>query len=165
MPAEPRLRTRITAEPLDGGTLLSDLGGVEDGGVALFLGRVRSRNGGRNVVRLTYDAYPEMAELELGRICEDVAARYPLGELRAVHRTGSLVPGEVSVGVAAAAPHRGDAFAACRAVIEEIKRRLPVWKLEAYEDGTERWLDGTPAPARGGRKVGTRGAERAGEPG
>ena len=161
MATEPRLRSWLTPEPLDGATLLSELGGVEDGGVALFLGRVRSHNRGRRVARLTYEAYPEMAELELGRICGDVAARHALGELRAAHRTGTLAPGEVSVAVAAAAPHRAAAFAACREVIEEIKRRLPVWKLEAYEDGTETWLDGAPAPD--GEGVGAQATEPARE--
>lgn len=152
---DPVLRTWISAEPLDPGGLLDDLGDERDGGVALFVGRVRAWNGGRRVTRLTYEAYVEMAEEELARIAAEVAGRAAVGAVAAVHRVGELAPGEPSVAVAVAAPHRAAAYEASRAVIEAIKVRLPIWKRESYADGTERWLGAagarrTPAGDGGG---------------
>lgn len=152
---EPDLRTWISSEPLDPGGLLKRLGDRRDGGLALFVGRVREWNRGRRVERLVYEAYREMAEEELARIAAEVAARSDVGAISAVHRVGELAPGEPSVAVAVAAPHRAAAFEASRAVIEEIKTRLPVWKREVYADGTVRWLGAPdlPGPAPAGEEA------------
>lgn len=147
-PELPRATARISDGPLDPAGLLEGLGGPADGGVVLFVGRVRDENEGRRVARLEYEAYVEMAEEELARIVEEAAGRFEVGAIAAVHRVGILSPGEPGVAVAAAAPHRAAAYRASRAVMEAIKKRLPVWKREEYEDGTSRWL-GSPAPAAG----------------
>lgn len=169
-PAE--LRTRITEDPLDPADLLENLGDRRDGGLALFVGRVREVNEGRRVVRLRYEAYREMAEQELARIASEVAGRFEIGAIAAVHRVGVLAPGEASVAVAVAAPHRDAAYEASRAVVEAIKARLPVWKREAYADGTARWLGVPEAPGAGpgasaaesGAPAGSSGGARAGGP-
>lgn len=116
------------------------VGSSADGAVALFLGRVRDQNQGRAVTRLHYEAYGEMAERELAAILDEAANRWTLSHLEAVHRTGTLELGEVSVAIVAAAPHRAAAFEASRHVIEEIKRRLPIWKREEYADGSIEWV-------------------------
>lgn len=136
----PALRTWISSEPIDPATLLRRLGDERDGGVALFVGRVRAWNHGRRVTSLLYEAYGEMAEEELSRIASEVASRAAVGAIAAVHRVGELEPGEVAVAVAVAAPHRAAAFEVARSVVEEIKARLPVWKRETYADGDTRWL-------------------------
>jgi molybdopterin synthase catalytic subunit len=113
------------------------------GGVAIFLGVVRDTNEGRAVVRLEYQAYASMAKAELGRIADEIGARWPGVRIAALHRTGSLVVGEIAVVCAASAVHRGEAFAACRALIEAIKARVPIWKREHGPDGTAwiGWVD------------------------
>lgn len=160
---EVALRVALTRAPLEPEHLLRDLGSHGDGAVTLFLGRVREVNEGRPVVRLSYEAYREMAEAELGRIVREVAQAHEVGEIVALHRVGALELGEASVAIAVAAPHRAPCYAASRAVIEEIKERLPVWKKEEYADGTVAWvgapgnLPGPPGraepeeAARGGR--------------
>lgn len=143
-----KVRTWIARRPIDPAELLADLGDERDGGLALFVGRVRAQNHGRRVTSLLYEAYAEMAEEELSRIAAEVASRGTVGALAAVHRVGELEPGEAAVAVAAAAAHRDAAFEAARSLIEEIKVRLPVWKRETYADGTTRWLgDGEGRPA------------------
>lgn len=137
----------VTAERISAAELAADLAGPGQGAVVCFEGRVRDRNDGRQVRSLHYDAYEAMAADVLREIAAEAAERHGAGAVAVAHRTGDLRPGEVSVAVAAAAPHRDQAFAAARHAIEEIKRRLPVWKRERYEDGTERWLDGSPPPS------------------
>lgn len=136
----PALRTRITRDPLEASRLLEGLGDRGDGGVVVFLGRVREENRGRPVLRLHYEAYLEMAAEELARIAREVAEAHDVGAISAVHRVGTLEPGEASLAVAVAAPHREEAFRASRAVVETVKARLPIWKREVYGDGTARWL-------------------------
>ena len=110
------------------------------GGIALFAGAVRNHDHGRDVVRLSYSAHPSAAA-ELRRVCEKVAAEFDVSALAAVHRVGELAVGDLAVVVAVSCPHRAEAFAACRYVIEEVKRRLPVWKQELRADGTAVWVD------------------------
>lgn len=155
---QPFLRTWISADPLDAAALLEGLGDERDGGLALFVGRVRAWNGERRVTRLTYEAYLEMAEEELARIAADVADGAAVGAIAAVHRVGELAPGEASVAVAVAAPHRAAAYEASRAVIEAIKARLPIWKREAYADGTERWLGAAELASSAAREGGLAGS-------
>jgi molybdopterin synthase catalytic subunit len=134
----------VTSEPISAASLAGGLTGPGQGAVVSFEGRVRDRNDGRPVRTLHYDAYEAMAADVLREIGLEAAERHGAAAVALAHRTGELRPGEVSVAVAAAAPHRDQAFAAARHAIEEIKKRLPIWKLESYEDGTQRWLDGTP---------------------
>ena len=119
------------------------LGLVQDPGIGaavVFVGTVRDDNRGRGVTALEYEAYEEMAiermEQEAARILE----RMPGVRLAGRHRTGRLAPGEVSLVVAAGAPHREDAFEACRDMLERIKHDVPIFKKEYYEDGSSEWL-------------------------
>jgi molybdopterin synthase catalytic subunit len=105
------------------------------GAVAVFVGVVRDRNEGRPVVLLEYEAYPTMAEAEMRRIAEELGAEIPGVRVAAVHRRGRLAVGDVAVVCAASAPHRGEAFRACRAFIDRIKARVPIWKREHGPDG------------------------------
>ncbi len=141
------MRATITEHAIDPDAVLHAVGGPEDGAVVLFLGTVRNENEGRPVNGMRYEAYREMAEREMSNIVDEVRQRTGVTRLTAVHRTGELRVGDISVAVAASSPHRADAFTAARDVIEEIKRRLPVWKHEHYADGAARWLDGVVPPA------------------
>jgi molybdopterin synthase catalytic subunit len=113
------------------------------GAVAVFVGVVRNTSEGRAVERLHYEAYDSMARAELERIGREVEAKAEGVRVAALHRTGSLVVGEVAVVCAASAPHRAEAFDATRALIEAIKSRLPIWKKEEGPDGTSwvGWVD------------------------
>jgi molybdopterin synthase catalytic subunit len=105
------------------------------GAVCLFLGTVRDHNDGRAVVRLEYEAYAPMALAEMKRIADELAADTPGVRVAVLHRTGALVVGDVAVVCAASAPHRGEAYAACRALIDRVKARVPIWKREHGPDG------------------------------
>jgi molybdopterin synthase catalytic subunit len=132
----------VTDQPIDLAPLLAAVQAPERGGVATFLGLVRNHHGGRAVLRLDYSAYGPMAEAECGRIVAEAEARWRVAvALR--HRVGSLAIGDTAVAVVAASAHRDEAFTACRYVIEEVKRRLPIWKREFYADGTVAWVDPT----------------------
>jgi molybdopterin synthase catalytic subunit len=109
------------------------------GAVVSFVGLVRDEHDGREVVRLEYEAYVEMAERVLGEIGAALEAELPGVRLAVIHRHGDLNVGEVAVAIAAAAPHRAQAFDACREAIERIKRAMPVWKKEHGPDGAV-WL-------------------------
>ncbi|HET7292815.1 MAG TPA: molybdenum cofactor biosynthesis protein MoaE [Vicinamibacteria bacterium] len=117
-----------------------------DGALALFVGVVRDENAGRGVLRLEYEAYEEMALSEMEAIEREARRRWPITEIRIVHRLGSMAIGEASVAVAVAAPHRDEAFDACRFAIDTLKRTVPIWKKEFYADG-EVWLEGPGACA------------------
>lgn len=131
---------RVTRDPIDPSTLLAEARRDGDGGLTLFVGVVRDNADGRAVTGMEYEAYEPMAEKEMARIEDDLAARHPAARLVMRHRIGRLRVGEVAVVVAASAPHREEAFAACRAGIEEIKARVPVWKREWGPDGSV-WVD------------------------
>jgi molybdopterin synthase catalytic subunit len=132
----------VTAEPIELAPLIAAVQAPERGGVASFLGLVRNHHGGREVLRLEYSAYAPMAEAECARIVAEAEGRWQVAvALR--HRVGSLAVGDGAVAAAAASAHREEAFAACRYVIEEVKRRVPIWKRESYADGTEVWVDPT----------------------
>ena len=131
---------RVTRDPLDPAALLAEARRDGDGGLTVFVGVVRDNADGRAVTEIKYEAYEPMAERELERIEEELSALHPGVRLVMRHRIGRLRVGEVAVVVAASAPHREEAFAACRAGIEEIKARVPVWKREWGPDGSV-WVD------------------------
>ncbi len=106
------------------------------GGVALFVGLVRERSQGRDVTRLEYEAYVEMAEKVFRELCAEIEARHEGVRVAVEHRIGVLEVGDVAVAIAAAAPHRGEAFQACQAMIDLLKERAPIWKKETGPDGT-----------------------------
>ena len=139
----------IVAEPLDAARILADSISPEDGAALLFWGVVRNENDGRAVAELEYHAYEAMAEREILRIADEARARWGTGDVRVFHRVGLLQVGEASIAIAVAAPHRGEAYEASRYVIEQIKRRVPVWKREGYTEGEREWVPGF-SPASGG---------------
>jgi molybdopterin synthase catalytic subunit len=98
------------------------------------------------VTAIEYSAYEEMVEAEFGRLLADAGTRWPEARIAVRHRLGEIPVGEASIAIAAAAPHRAEAFEACRYVIEEVKRRIPVWKKERRSDGTEVWVDPSGRP-------------------
>jgi len=105
------------------------------GAVCVFLGMVRDHNDGRAVVRLEYEAYPAMALAEMRRIAGELEGEIAGVRLAVLHRTGALDVGDVAVVCAASAPHRGEAYRACRALIDRVKARVPIWKREHGPDG------------------------------
>jgi molybdopterin synthase catalytic subunit len=142
--------TLVTPATIDLGALVAAVSHAGAGAVATFLGVVRDVNQGASVSGIEYEAYAQMADRELGAILAEAESRWPGVRAAAVHRTGYLAVGEASVAVAASSPHRAPAFAACRYVVEELKRRVPVWKREHYADGRRQWVDGrVPAEAPG----------------
>ncbi len=129
----------LSDSPLDVTRLIAEVQAPERGGVATFLGVVRSEHQGRAVLRLEYSAYHEMAEAECGRVVEETEGRWPV-KVALQHRLGSLSVGDVAVVVAVGGGHREESFAACRHVIEELKRRVPIWKREHFADGEVDWV-------------------------
>ncbi|HEY8088157.1 MAG TPA: molybdenum cofactor biosynthesis protein MoaE [Polyangiaceae bacterium] len=105
------------------------------GAVCVFLGTVRDHNDGRPVSKLEYEAYPAMAVAEMTRIADEIEAELAGVRLAVQHRTGALVVGDVAVVCAASAPHRGEAYAACRALIDRVKARVAIWKREHGPEG------------------------------
>ncbi|HEV8356835.1 MAG TPA: molybdenum cofactor biosynthesis protein MoaE [Gemmatimonadales bacterium] len=132
----------LSAEALDVNGLLAEVSAPGRGGIAVFIGLVRDHQAGRRVERLGYSAYAPMAELVSAEIVAEAERRWPV-RVGLRHRLGDLGIGEAAVAVAVAGAHRDEAFAACRYVIEEVKRRVPIWKRERYADGTEEWVDPT----------------------
>lgn len=143
----PKLETpaHLTADPIDLASMVVEAR-PSDGGVCIFVGVVRNENGGRVTTGIRYEAYGPMAESEMEKIAEGLRREWPAVRVRMVHRVGPLEIGEASVIVVATAPHRADAFAACRAAIDRIKTTVPIWKKESYADGTEEWVDPTREP-------------------
>lgn len=130
----------LTEAPLHLGALVATVASPDRGGIATFIGVVRNHHEGRAVERLEYSAYPAMAEAEAAAIVAEAEGRWPV-RVAARHRTGALAVGDAAVMVAAGAAHRDAAFEACRYVIEELKRRVPVWKKEFYADGSVGWVE------------------------
>ena len=132
----------LTNRPIELSELVREVSRPELGGIAVFLGAVRNHHEGKPVLGIEYSAYSAMAESVCREIVAEATRRWPVQvDLR--HRLGELVPGDPAVGVVAAGAHREEAFAACRYVIEELKRRVPIWKRERYADGTTEWVDPT----------------------
>jgi molybdopterin synthase catalytic subunit len=142
--------------------VLAEVGAPSDGAVLLFLGTVRDHADGRAVSGMGYDAYEAMAAEVLRQIADEAAARLGTPRVAVVHRIGELAIGEVSVAIAVSSPHRDRAYDASRFVIEEIKRRLPVWKHERFVEGEARWVEGHPLGSPLGVGAGPRpqGGER-----
>ena len=134
------MRTAIVERPIDGSALLAEVGHARNGATILFVGTVRDMNDGARVSGLDYSAYAGMAERELGAIAAEASRRWQTDDIVAEHRIGSLGLGEASVAIAVAHPHRGEAYDASRYIIEELKKRLPIWKREHYLDGPSQWV-------------------------
>lgn len=132
----------ITDVPIDVGAVYAALGDRHAGGISIFVGTVRDHDHGQSVVGLDYSAHPT-AEQVLREVVEKVVASYELDSVAAVHRIGALDIGDIAVVVAVASAHRNDAFAACRALIDDLKATVPIWKHQRFTDGSEEWV-GTP---------------------
>ncbi|GEP35076.1 molybdopterin biosynthesis protein MoeE [Nocardioides szechwanensis] len=110
-----------------------------DGGVTVFIGRVRDHDAGKGVTGLDYSAHPTALD-RLRQVCDQVADSFPVNGIAAVHRVGRLEIGDIAVVVAASAAHRGQAFDASRALIDNLKAEVPIWKHQVFSDGTEEWV-------------------------
>jgi molybdopterin synthase catalytic subunit len=125
----------LRTTPLSVDEVIAAVAGPGAGAVSVFLGTVRNHNDGRAVVKLEYQAYEAMALAEMKRIVAELGAEIADVKLAVAHRTGTLVVGDVAVVCAASATHRGEASRACRALIDRIKERVPIWKREHGPDG------------------------------
>ena len=134
------MRSAIVSRPLDPAALLAEVSGSSNGASILFVGTVRNVNDGRAVTGIDYAAYLPMAERELAAIVAEAAERVDTTHIAVEHRLGRLALMEASVVIAVAHPHRAAAFDASRYIIEELKRRVPIWKREEYVDGTREWV-------------------------
>jgi molybdopterin synthase catalytic subunit/molybdopterin converting factor small subunit len=130
---------RVTEEPLSLEAVVAEVADERAGAVATFTGTVRRQSRGREVTRLEYEAYAEMAEDVMAQLARDLQGRYDLCAIAIHHRVGTLGIGEASVAIAVSAPHRQDALAACRDAIDRLKETVPLWKKEVYEGGEE-WI-------------------------
>jgi molybdopterin synthase catalytic subunit len=138
--------TYFTREPLALERLLVEVASPECGGTCAFLGTVRDGPEEGGVAAIEYSAYEAMVEAEFVRLVADARERWPGTRIAVRHRLGTIPVGEASIAIVAAAPHRAQAFEACRYVIEEVKRRIPVWKKELRVDGSEVWVDPSGRP-------------------
>ena len=132
----------VREQPLDVAEVLAAVQDDAAGGIALFVGAVRDHDAAKGVESLDYSAHPTALQ-RLAEVAEAVARRHEVHALAAVHRVGHLDIGDAAVVVAAAAAHRGEAFDACRALIDDLKATVPIWKHQRFADGEEEWV-GTP---------------------
>lgn len=135
------MNAHLTHTPIVIDTLLAQVQNPERGGTCVFLGTVRRDD---DVTAIEYSAYDAMANAEIERMLGEAHAQWPESRVTLQHRLGRIPVGEASIAIAAAAPHRAEAFAACRYVIEAVKQRLPVWKKELHADGTATWIGSEP---------------------
>lgn len=145
------MRAAIVLTPLDPSAVLAEVAGVANGASILFVGTVRDVNDGRAVSGIEYTTYETMAVRELEAIVAEAASRFGTTDVVVEHRVGRLGLGEASVVIAVAHPHRAQAYDASRSIIEELKRRVPIWKREEYVDGTRAWVDPTAIRAEAAR--------------
>ena len=134
---------KLTATPIDTAALAARLAAPEAGAAVIFEGRVRNHHLGRPVTRLEYEAFDELAQAEGEAIVAETERLYPGTHVLCIHRTGTLQIGEAAVWIGVTSAHRQAGFAACRHVIEDLKRRLPVWKKEHHPDGAAEWVNCT----------------------
>ncbi|HVS59549.1 MAG TPA: molybdenum cofactor biosynthesis protein MoaE [Gemmatimonadaceae bacterium] len=136
-------RASVITREIDPASLINEVGSPQYGAISLFIGTVREVNDGRSVTAIEYSVYKSMADAELERILDEAEERFGVSALVVEHRIGLLGLGDVSVAIAAAHAHRAPALDCTRYVIEEIKKRVPIWKKEHYVDGTREWVDPT----------------------
>lgn len=129
----------VRDEQLSVDEVLAAVSDTSTGGICLFVGTVRDVDRGKSVTELEYTAHPSVSDV-LRDVTDEIASTFPVNALAAVHRVGELKVGDVAVVVAAAAPHRAEAFAACRRLIDELKARVPIWKRQLFDDGDAEWI-------------------------
>ena len=138
-----RFLVRITPGPLSPDEALAFVADPGAGGTCVFVGTVRDHSDAGDVTGLSYEAWDDLALARLGAIAEEILSRWPIRKVAILHRTGDLSIGEASVVVAASAPHRADAFEACRHGIERLKEDAPIWKKEGLSSGEAHWVMGS----------------------
>lgn len=145
------MRAELHDRPIDVGALVAEVQAVSNGATVLFVGTVREVNDDRAVTGIDYSAYVGMARRELAAIAAEAVERFGTPHVVVEHRLGHLTLGDASVAIAIAHPRRAPAYEASRYVIEQLKRRVPIWKREHYVDGGREWVDPTgAAPADAG---------------
>lgn len=138
-------RVELVREPINAERVISDMKRGEDGAVAVFDGIVRNNSRGRRTLFLDYESYEEMALAQMRSLAEEAVADFGVRDVAIVHRLGRLKVGESSVLIVVASAHRAAAFDACRWLIDTLKKTVPIWKKEHFEDGAV-WADGEPFP-------------------
>lgn len=132
----------LSREPLEGRNFAGRLADLDAGALVVFEGRVRRRNLEKDVRFIEYEAAEQEATEEFARLVGQLRDRFAISDALCVHRVGQVRVGEVAVWLGVTAVHRGEAFAACQRALDELKRRLPIWKKEHYTDGTSGWIGG-----------------------
>jgi molybdopterin synthase catalytic subunit len=132
--------TEVRSEPLSVDEIRSAASDPAAGAIALFIGTIRDHDHGRDVTELSYSAHPS-AVAELGRVAEKIGASYPILSLAVAHRVGDLQVGDLAVVAAVGAEHRDVAFAACHALIDELKATVPIWKHQFFTGGDSEWVE------------------------
>jgi len=135
------IRTAIVTEPIDTAGVLREVESAANGASILFVGTVREENDGKSVDSMDYTAYVAMAEREMAAIAGEAAEKFSGTFVVIVHRIGELAIGEASVAIATSHAHRDEAYSASRYAIEQLKKRVPIWKREHYVDGTREWVE------------------------
>jgi MoaE-MoaD fusion protein len=136
----------LVRDPINPTSLLASIKQGEDGAVVVFDGIVRNNTRGRRTLYLVYEAYESMAVAQMHKLAEEAVSSHGVRQVAILHRLGKLEVGETSVFIAVASAHRGQAFEACRWIIDTLKKTVPIWKKEHFEDGAV-WSDGEPFPA------------------
>jgi molybdopterin synthase catalytic subunit len=137
------MRTAIVDRTIDVTALINEIAGNHNGATVAFIGTVRDVNDGREVTGMEYTAYRGMAERELATIAREAVESFETNDVIVEHRLGVRELGDASGAIVAAPPHRDAPYAASRNMIEQLKKRVPIWKLEHYVDGTREWVDPT----------------------
>ncbi|MDP2644029.1 MAG: molybdenum cofactor biosynthesis protein MoaE [Desulfobacterales bacterium] len=130
----------ITHEPISVEAFLKEKPDASCGASVHFIGTVRNHQDGRAVKRLYYECYESMADKQIAAIMDRVTRTYGVDQIRVLHRVGWLEVGDVAIIIKTSSAHRQEAFTACRTVVEEIKKKVPIWKKEVYGDGTSEWI-------------------------
>ena len=154
-----RSHAAIVCERIDTASILQEIKRPEDGATIVFEGIVRNHTRGRRTLYLNYEAYEEMALKQMEELAARALADFKIRDVAMVHRLGRLEIGETSVLIVVASAHRAAAFDACRWLIDTLKRTVPIWKKEYFEDGAV-WADGEPVPGGDCRLQGTHSGER-----
>jgi molybdopterin synthase catalytic subunit len=162
-PAAAKVRAAIVRAPIDTRSIVDSIKRAEDGALAWFEGTVRNHSRGHRTLYLEYEAYEGMALAQMDALAREALAHFEVRDVRMVHRLGRLEIGETSVLIVVASAHRAAAFAASRWLIDTLKRTVPIWKKEHFEDGAV-WADGDPFPPQLAGSPGTLGQPRASKP-
>jgi len=140
--AADRLLARITADPLSVDGALAHVADPAAGGTCVFVGTVRDHSDRGRVTGLAYEAWRELGVARFRELADELFATWPVCRVALLHRTGELAIGEISVVVAVSAPHRAEAFDACRHALERLKHDIPIWKKESLVEGDAHWVMG-----------------------